>query len=247
MHSSASGTTSRMDRRSCSEHAALGFVEPGEVVIDFGCRHTPSMPGPYAGASVRVAVEATERLTAARAQSLITGGALGRRAKMLAMWARERRQNVRYVAPSQLRNFALARVNPQVLTIARHYLRWTEDATGQLGNLLAADAVTEIVQTQAYWQLRAATGAEPRFRSRAITTSRPGPAAPRVLHREPVHVGVPVEGHRAVLHAQGGRDGEPQRGLVLPASHPAGAADQESCRVLEGGPHPGGFCAVSSA
>jgi len=43
------------------------------------------MPGPYAGASVRVAVEATERLTAARAQSLITGGALGRRAKMLAV------------------------------------------------------------------------------------------------------------------------------------------------------------------
>src|SRR6266496_3896332 len=144
MHSSASGTTSRMDRRSCSEHAALGFVEPGEVVIDFGCRHMPSMLGPYAGASVLVAVEATERLTAARAQSLITGGALGRRAKMLAVWARERRQNVRYVAPSQLRNFALARVNPQVLTIARRVTVGTErQSVGGSGSEAARRSATE--------------------------------------------------------------------------------------------------------
>ena len=51
---------------------------------------------------------------------------------------------------------------------ASHYLRWTEDATGQLGNVLTPDAVTEIVQTQAYWQLRAATGAEPRLLSAVL-------------------------------------------------------------------------------
>jgi hypothetical protein len=44
-----------------------------------------------------------------------------------------------------------------------YYLSWTEDATGQLGNVLTADAVTDVVQTQAFWQLRAATGAEPRL------------------------------------------------------------------------------------
>src|SRR5260370_7414954 len=54
-------------------------------------------------------------------------------------------------------------------------------------------------------------------------------------------VAVPVEGRGPLLHRPGRRAGEQERFLVLPASQPAGAEDQEPRGVLERGPgRPGG-------
>jgi len=58
--------------------------------------------------------------------------------------------------------------NVNVVGIAAHevlnnYLRWTEDAAGQLGNVLPRSTVTDLLHTPAYWHFRGADGTQPRL------------------------------------------------------------------------------------
>jgi len=53
-----------------------------------------------------------------------------------------------------------ARNGSQVLEA---YLRWTEAAARTLGNVLTSDAVSDLIYTQHYWVLRAATADSPRL------------------------------------------------------------------------------------
>src|ERR1035438_1576125 len=56
----------------------------------------------------------------------------------------------------------------------------------------------------------------------------------RISKAEFAHLGVPLEGHRALLQFRSRRDAQRQRRVVLPAAKVCCLGDKGSCRVLEG-------------